>query len=142
MGSEGYLINQFIAARTNKRTDEWGGTYTNRTRLPLAIVERIRAAVDPKFIIMFRLSMLVLVEGGSEWPEVVALAQGLEAAGAGIIHTGIGWQEAQPADGMLIASLIRCGHHQHGHRVARGARAHDRHVRTTWRLQVMTPHQA
>ena len=60
------------------------GTYTNRTRLPLAIVERIRAAVDPKFIIMFRLSMLDLVEGGSEWPEVVALAQGLEAAGADI----------------------------------------------------------
>lgn len=95
MGSEGYLINQFIAARTNKRTDEWGGTYTNRTRLPLAIVERIRAAVDPKFIIMFRLSMLDLVEGGSEWPEVVALAQGLEAAGADIINTGIGWHEAR-----------------------------------------------
>jgi len=95
MGSEGYLLNQFIVQRTNKRTDEWGGSYANRTRLPLQIVERIRAAVDPSFIIMFRLSMLDLVEDGSEWEEVVALAQGLEAAGVDLINTGIGWHEAR-----------------------------------------------
>ena len=95
MGSEGYLINQFIAARTNHRTDQWGGSYDNRTRLAREIVSRIRAATSADFLIMFRLSMLDLVEGGSSWPEVVELAQGLEAAGVSIINTGIGWHEAR-----------------------------------------------
>ena len=95
MGSEGYLINQFIAARTNKRTDEWGGSFTNRTRLATTIVERVRAATRPDFIVMFRLSMLDLVDGGSNWSEVVELARAIEAAGATIINTGIGWHEAR-----------------------------------------------
>lgn len=95
MGSEGYLINQFIATRTNHRSDDWGGSFTNRTRLATTIVERVRAATRPNFILMFRLSMLDLVEGGSDWPEVVALAQAIEAAGATIINTGIGWHEAR-----------------------------------------------
>jgi len=96
MGSEGYLINQFIAKRTNSRTDKWGGNYENRTRLAREIVSRIRTSTSrPDFIIMFRLSMLDLVEDGSDWPEVVALAQGLEDAGVSIINTGIGWHEAR-----------------------------------------------
>ncbi len=95
MGSEGYLINQFIAARTNRRTDEWGGSYQNRIRFPLEIVRRTRAALGPDSIIIYRLSMLDLVDGGSSWPEVVELAQRIEAAGATIINTGIGWHEAR-----------------------------------------------
>ena len=95
MGSEGYLINQFIAARTNRRTDEWGGSYENRMRFPLQIVRRVREAVGADFIIIFRLSMLDLVEGGSEWAEVVELARGVESAGATILNTGIGWHEAR-----------------------------------------------
>jgi 2,4-dienoyl-CoA reductase (NADPH2) len=95
MGSEGYLINQFIAARTNRRADEWGGSYQNRIRFALEIVRRTRAAVGPDCIIIYRLSMLDLVAGGSSWAEVVELAQGIEAAGATIINTGIGWHEAR-----------------------------------------------
>ena len=95
MGSEGYLINQFIVARTNKRTDEWGGSYENRIRFPVEIVRRTREAVGPNFIIIYRLSMLDLVEGGSTWEEVVQLAKAIEAAGATIINTGIGWHEAR-----------------------------------------------
>ncbi|MCH4294489.1 NADPH-dependent 2,4-dienoyl-CoA reductase [Shewanella sp. 3B26] len=95
MGSEGYLINQFICARTNKRTDEWGGSFENRIRFPLEIVRAIRAAVGTDFIIIFRLSMLDLVEDGSNWDEVVALAKALEQAGVTIINTGIGWHEAR-----------------------------------------------
>ena len=95
MGSEGYLINQFIAARTNRRTDEWGGSYQNRIRFALEIVRRTRAALGPASIIIYRLSMLDLVDGGSSWAEVVELAQGIEAAGATIINTGIGWHEAR-----------------------------------------------
>ncbi len=95
MGSEGYLINEFIAARTNLRTDEWGGSYANRMRFPVEIVRRTRAAVGPNFIIIYRLSMLDLVEGGSTFDEVVELAQAVEAAGATIINTGIGWHEAR-----------------------------------------------
>ena len=95
MGSEGYLINQFIAARTNRREDAWGGSYENRMRFPLEIVRRTRAALGPDFILIFRLSMLDLVEGGSEWAEVVELAKGLEQAGATLINTGIGWHEAR-----------------------------------------------
>ncbi|MEY4763558.1 MAG: NADPH-dependent 2,4-dienoyl-CoA reductase [Pseudomonadota bacterium] len=95
MGSEGYLINQFIAARTNQRTDEWGGSYANRVRFPLEIVRRTREAVGTNFIIIYRLSMLDLVEGGSTLDEVIELAKGIEAAGATIINTGIGWHEAR-----------------------------------------------
>ena len=95
MGSEGYLINEFIAARTNRREDEWGGAYENRTRLPIEIVRRIRARVGPEFIIIYRLSMLDLVEGGSTREEVVRLGKAIEAAGATIINTGIGWHEAR-----------------------------------------------
>jgi len=95
MGSEGYLINQFVAPQTNFRDDEWGGSFLNRIRFPVAIVRRTREAVGPKFIIIYRLSMLDLVEGGSSWDEVVSLAQAVEAAGATIINTGIGWHEAR-----------------------------------------------
>jgi 2,4-dienoyl-CoA reductase (NADPH2) len=95
MGSEGYLINQFIAARTNRRDDGWGGSYENRMRFPLEVVRRVREAVGPDFILVYRLSMLDLVEGGSEWAEVVELARGVESAGATIINTGIGWHEAR-----------------------------------------------
>ncbi len=95
MGSEGYLINQFIAPQTNHRDDDWGGSFLNRIRFPVAIVRRTREAVGPDFIIIYRLSMLDLVEGGSTWDEVVALAQAIEAAGATIINTGIGWHEAR-----------------------------------------------
>jgi len=95
MGSEGYLINEFVAPRTNHRTDDWGGTFENRMRFPIEIVRRTREAVGRDFIIIFRLSMLDLVDGGSTWDEVVALARAVEAAGATIINTGIGWHEAR-----------------------------------------------
>ena len=95
MGSEGYLINQFVAPKTNHRDDDWGGSFQNRIRFPVEVVRRTRAAVGPDFIIVFRLSMLDLVEGGSTWDEIVALAQAVEAAGATIINTGIGWHEAR-----------------------------------------------
>ena len=95
MGSEGYLINQFIAERTNKRTDEYGGSYENRMRLPIALVKQTREAVGREFIIIYRLSMLDLVEKGSSWQEVVALGKEIEKAGATIINTGIGWHEAR-----------------------------------------------
>ena len=95
MGSEGYFINQFLVARTNHREDGWGGSWNNRMRLPIEIVARTRAAVGPSFIIIYRLSMLDLVEGGSSWDEVVELAQAVELAGATIINTGIGWHEAR-----------------------------------------------
>ena len=100
MGSEGYLINQFVAPRTNHRDDDWGGAFENRIRFPVEIVRRTRAAVGRDFIIIFRLSMLDLVEGGSTWDEVVALAQGGRGG--------------------------RRDDHQHRHRLARGARADDR----------------
>lgn len=95
MGSEGYLINQFIAKRTNKRTDSWGGDYENRMRLPIEIVKQIREALGSNFIIIYRLSMLDLVENGSSWEEIVLLAKEIEKAGATIINTGIGWHEAR-----------------------------------------------
>ena len=95
MGSEGYLINEFIAARTNQRDDEWGGAYENRIRFPVEIVRRIREKVGANFIIIYRLSMLDLVEGGSTLEEVIQLAKAIEAAGATIINTGIGWHEAR-----------------------------------------------
>ncbi|MCW8096607.1 NADPH-dependent 2,4-dienoyl-CoA reductase [Streptomyces tauricus] len=95
MGSEGYLINEFIATQTNERDDRWGGSYENRTRFPLEIVRRVREAVGEDFIIIYRLSMLDLVPGGSSLDEVITLAQAVEAAGATIINTGIGWHEAR-----------------------------------------------
>ncbi|MER7521155.1 NADPH-dependent 2,4-dienoyl-CoA reductase [Streptomyces sp. NPDC126499] len=95
MGSEGYLINEFIASATNRRTDRWGGSYENRVRFPLEIVRRIRERVGEDFILIYRLSMLDLVPGGSTLEEVVALAKEIEAAGATIINTGIGWHEAR-----------------------------------------------
>ncbi len=95
MGSEGYLINEFIATRTNERDDAWGGSYDKRIRFALEVVGATRAAVGENFIIIFRLSMIDLVEGGSSWDEVVQLAKGIEAAGASIINTGIGWHEAR-----------------------------------------------
>ena len=95
MGSEGYLINEFIAARTNHRDDEWGGSYENRIRFPIEIVKRTRAEVGENFIIIYRLSMLDLVEGGSTLEEVIQRAKEIEKAGATIINTGIGWHEAR-----------------------------------------------
>ncbi|MCZ7461996.1 NADPH-dependent 2,4-dienoyl-CoA reductase [Streptomyces sp. WMMC940] len=95
MGSEGYLINEFIASATNHRDDRWGGSYENRTRFPREIVRRTRERVGDDFIIVYRLSMLDLVPGGSSLDEVVALAKEIEAAGATIINTGIGWHEAR-----------------------------------------------
>ncbi len=95
MGSEGYLINQFFCERTNKRDDEWGGSVENRARLAIEIVRQTRDAIGKDFIIIFRLSMLDLVEGGSHWKDVVYLAKQIEAAGATLINTGIGWHEAR-----------------------------------------------
>lgn len=95
MGSEGYLINQFLSIRTNKRRDAWGGSYENRMRFPLEIIRRTRKVVGEDFIIIYRLSLLDLVEEGSTWAEVVQLAQEVEKAGATIINTGIGWHEAR-----------------------------------------------
>ncbi|GGW12700.1 NADPH-dependent 2,4-dienoyl-CoA reductase [Streptomyces capoamus] len=95
MGSEGYLINEFIAAQTNRRTDRWGGSYENRMRFPVEIVKRVREAVGEDFIVIYRLSMLDLVPGGSSLAEVITLGKAVEAAGATIINTGIGWHEAR-----------------------------------------------
>ena len=103
MGSEGYLINEFIAARTNRRDDAWGGDFERRSRFPVEIVRRVREAVGPDFIIIYRLSALDLVEGGSTWDEVVALGHAVQEAGATIVNTGIGWHEARIP---TIATLV------------------------------------
>ena len=95
MGSEGYLINQFIVNHTNQRQDEWGGSFSNRIRFPVEVVNAVRQAVGTEFIIIYRLSMLDLVADGSSWDEVVQLAKAIEKAGASIINTGIGWHEAR-----------------------------------------------
>ncbi|WP_102110183.1 NADPH-dependent 2,4-dienoyl-CoA reductase [Oceaniglobus roseus] len=95
MGSEGYFLNQFLVTHTNKRTDGWGGSYGNRMRLPLEVVRRVRAAVGQDFILIYRLSMIDLIPDGSTWEEVVQLAKAVEAAGASILNTGIGWHEAR-----------------------------------------------
>ncbi|MFK2875881.1 oxidoreductase [Rhodanobacter hydrolyticus] len=107
MGSEGYLINQFIAARTNKRNDAWGGDAERRMRLPAEIVRRTREAIGRDFIIIYRLSMLDLVEGGQSWDEIVTLAKAVETAGASIINTGIGWHEARVPT--IVTSVPRAG---------------------------------
>lgn len=95
MGSEGYLLNQFISSRTNRRTDRWGGSLENRMRLPVEIVKATRKAVGPEFIICYRLSLIDLVPGGNTWSEVVQIAKSLEAAGITVLNTGIGWHEAR-----------------------------------------------
>ncbi len=95
MGSEGYLINQFACLRTNQRDDEWGGGIDNRMRLAIETIKAVRAKVGDKFIIIFRLSMLDLVEGGNSWEEIVTMAKAVEKAGATLINTGIGWHEAR-----------------------------------------------
>jgi 2,4-dienoyl-CoA reductase (NADPH2) len=95
MGSEGYFLNQFLVTHTNKRTDRWGGSYENRMRLPIEVVKRVRAAAGDDFIIIYRLSMIDLVPNGSTFDEVLQLAKEVEAAGASIINTGIGWHEAR-----------------------------------------------
>ena len=120
MGSEGYLINQFIAPRTNQRNDDWGGAFENRIRFAVEIVRRTREAVGPKFIIIYRLSMLDLVDGGSTWDEVVALARAIEAAGATLINTGIGWHEARIP---TIATIGAARRVHLGHGAACGARS-------------------
>jgi 2,4-dienoyl-CoA reductase (NADPH2) len=103
MGSEGYFINQFLSPRTNHRDDEWGGIFENRARIAVEIVNAVRQRVGTDFIIIFRLSMLDLVEGGSNWDEVVALAKLIESCGASIINTGIGWHEARvPTIGTMV----------------------------------------
>ncbi|MCB9591996.1 MAG: NADPH-dependent 2,4-dienoyl-CoA reductase [Sandaracinaceae bacterium] len=106
MGSEGYLINQFIVKRTNHRDDAWGGDYENRIRFPIEIVRRTREAVGDDFLIIYRLSMLDLVPDGSTWAEVVQLAHAIEAAGANILNTGIGWHEARVP---TIATMVPRG---------------------------------
>ena len=95
MGSEGYLLNQFTVARTNKRTDAWGGDTTQRMRFAVEIVRRVREICGPDFILIYRLSMLDLIEGGNDWPAILAQAKAVEAAGATLINTGIGWHEAR-----------------------------------------------
>ncbi|MEM8496582.1 MAG: NADPH-dependent 2,4-dienoyl-CoA reductase [Pseudomonadota bacterium] len=95
MGSEGYFLNQFLAKRTNNRDDDWGGSYENRMRLPVEVVRKVREAVGRDFILIYRLSMLDLVEGGSNFEEIVELGKAVEQAGANIINTGIGWHEAR-----------------------------------------------
>ncbi|PRX37059.1 2,4-dienoyl-CoA reductase (NADPH2) [Meinhardsimonia xiamenensis] len=95
MGSEGYLINEFLVTRTNKRTDDWGGSYENRMRFPLEVLRAVRAAVGEDFIVIYRLSMIDLVPEGSSWDEVVQLAREVEKAGVNLINTGIGWHEAR-----------------------------------------------
>ncbi len=106
MGSEGYLINQFIVKKTNHRTDEWGGAYENRIQFPIKIVEKVREKVGTDFIIIYRLSMLDLVDDGSTWEEVEQLAKAIEKAGATIINTGIGWHEARVP---TIATMVPRG---------------------------------
>ena len=95
MGSEGYFLNQFLVTHVNRREDDWGGSYENRMRLPVEVVRRVRAAVGDDFILIYRLSMIDLIPNGSTWAEVVQLAKAVEAAGATIINTGIGWHEAR-----------------------------------------------
>ncbi len=107
MGSEGYLINEFLVERTNQREDDWGGTIEKRQRFPVEIVKRMRAAVGRDFILIYRLSMLDLVERGQSWDEIVMLAKKIEAAGATLINTGIGWHEARIPT--IVTSVPRAG---------------------------------
>src|SRR5262245_29629030 len=95
MGSEGYFLNEFLVTHTNQRSDRWGGTYEHRMRLPLEVVERVRQAVGPDFVIIYRLSMIDLIPKGSTWPEVLKLAKAMAKSGATLINTVIGWHEAR-----------------------------------------------
>ncbi|MDP2793246.1 MAG: NADPH-dependent 2,4-dienoyl-CoA reductase [Sulfurisoma sp.] len=106
MGSEGYLINQFLAPRTNRRSDDWGGSFDNRSRFALEVVRAVRQAIGPRAILIYRLSLLDLVEDGSTWDEVEALGRAVEAAGADLINSGIGWHEARIP---TIASMVPHG---------------------------------
>ena len=107
MGSEGYFLNQFLARHTNKRTDDWGGAYENRMRLPVEVVRRVRKAVGPDFILIYRLSMIDLVPDGSTSDEVLTLARAVEAAGATLLNSGIGWHEARVPT--IATSVPRAG---------------------------------
>ena len=107
MGSEGYFINQFLCAATNHRTDRWGGDYANRMRLPVEIVRRVRAAVGPDFILIYRISLIDLVPNGQTFDEVLQLAKAIEHAGASILNTGIGWHEARVPT--IATSVPRAG---------------------------------
>lgn len=107
MGSEGYFLNQFLSLHVNRRTDRWGGSYENRMRLPVEVVRRVREAVGPDFIIIYRISLLDLVPNGQSFDEIVRLAQAIEAAGATILNTGIGWHEARVPT--IATSVPRAG---------------------------------
>ena len=95
MGSEGYFLNQFLVTHVNRRSDRWGGSYENRMRLPVEVVRRVRAAVGPDFIVIYRISLIDLIPNGSSWDEVILLAKAVQAAGASLLNTGIGWHEAR-----------------------------------------------
>ena len=107
MGSEGYFLNQFLSLHVNRRTDRWGGSYENRMRLPVEVVRRVRAAVGPAFIIIYRISLLDLVPNGQTFDETLQLAKAIEAAGATILNTGIGWHEARVPT--IATSVPRAG---------------------------------
>ncbi len=112
MGSEGYLLNQFLAPRTNKRTDAWGGTPEKRRRFPVEIVRRVREAAGSDFIICYRMSMADYVEDGQSWDEIIALATEVEAAGATIINSGFGWHEARVPTHRHLGTQQRIRRHQ------------------------------
>ncbi len=107
MGSEGYFLNQFLVTHTNRRTDRWGGPYENRMRLPVEVVRRVRAAMGPGAVLVYRISLIDLVPEGSTWDEVVLLAKAIEAAGASVLNTGIGWHEARVPT--IATSVPRAG---------------------------------
>ncbi len=107
MGSEGYFLNQFLVTHTNRRTDRWGGSYENRMRLPVEVVRRVRAAMGPGAVLIYRISLIDLVPDGSTWEEVVQLARAVEAAGASCLNTGIGWHEARVPT--IATSVPRAG---------------------------------
>ncbi len=107
MGSEGYFLNQFLVTHTNRRTDRWGGSYENRMRLPVEVVRRVRAAIGAKPILIYRISLIDLVPDGSNWDEVIQLAQAIEAAGASVLNAGIGWHEARVPT--IASSVPRAG---------------------------------
>ena len=107
MGSEGYLLNQFLAARTNRRDDEWGGDAARRMRLPVEVVRRVRAAIGPEMLLIYRISLIDLVPDGQSWPEIVELARRVETAGADVLNSGIGWHEARVPT--IATSVPRAG---------------------------------
>ncbi|MDZ4087509.1 MAG: NADPH-dependent 2,4-dienoyl-CoA reductase [Tabrizicola sp.] len=107
MGSEGYFLNQFLVTHTNRRTDGWGGSYENRMRLPVQVVGRVRAAMGPGAVLIYRISLIDLVPDGSTWEEVIQLAKAVEAAGASVLNTGIGWHEARVPT--IATSVPRAG---------------------------------